>query len=294
MTVTGEAEDTQEWAESDSPTFTHMLQSDFPNHADGTAFYALGVYDELKGSFEDATGLQEPRALDFSQTYVYNQLGYRSDGRMVNVGWIRDLGTSVVREVRYDPTVGGGQLLAWPVQELDFLRQEVLGSSNGRELPAGHTMSLVTNGATAADIEFLFATSANAQLEVTVVALGLTVDLAVYGSNASIAVNRASANTKPTWQGATERLSSVVSAPHNGGDCSGTFFVPPGLTQVSLRLLIDGVSIEAFAVDGRGVCSFAHPTPPSKSSSAVFVTAGKANVTLVNATVWRMGQISDN
>ena len=32
------------------PPYTHMLQSDFPGHADGTAFYALGVYDESKGA----------------------------------------------------------------------------------------------------------------------------------------------------------------------------------------------------------------------------------------------------
>ena len=253
-----------------------MLQSDFPGHADGTAFYALGVYDESEGSFEHATGLQEPRALDFSETYVYNQLGYRSDGRMVNVGWIRDLGTSVVREVRYDPTVGGGQLLAWPVEELINLRQEVLGSSKDKLLPAGHTESLVTSGATTADMEFLFATSADAPLEVTVTALGLTVDLSVHGPNATIAVNRAAAASAPG---------------RNGVDCGGNFFVPTSLTQISLRLLIDGVSIEAFAVDGRGVCSFAHPTPPPKSSSAVFITSGKTDTTLLNGTVWRMGPI---
>jgi sucrose-6-phosphate hydrolase SacC (GH32 family) len=270
-----------------------MLQSDFPSHADGTALYALGVYDESEGSFEHATGLQEPRALDLSQTYVYNQLGYRSDGRMVNVGWIRDLGTSVVREVRYDPTVGGGQLLAWPVEELHELRQEVLGSSKGKLLQANHTESLVTSGATAADMEFLFATFADAPLEVTVTALGLTVDLSVHGSNATIAVNRAEAATStPGLQSAAARLSNAAAVPRNGVDCGGNFFVPKNLTQVSLRILIDGVSIEAFAVDGRGVCSFAHPTPPPKSSSAVLITSGRAETTLLNATVWRMGAIS--
>ena len=143
-------------------------------------------------------------------------------------------------------------------------------------------------------------------------------------------------------QSAAVRLSSA------GGDCGGSFFVPAGLTEVSLRVLVDGslflsfslslapphpptpphphphpqhththtfthlpsfsdwlcvclsyvcvcrVSIEAFAVDGRGVCSWAHPTPPPNSSSAVLVTAGQGDVTLVNATVWQMGPILDN
>ena len=56
--------------------YTHMLQSDFPGHPDGTAFYALGAYDEQAGSFDGVTGPLAPRALDFSPTFVYNQLGY--------------------------------------------------------------------------------------------------------------------------------------------------------------------------------------------------------------------------
>ena len=77
-----------------------MLQSDFPGQADGTAYYALGRYNPSNGTFDHTAA--EPRALDFSNTYVYNELGYRSDGTMVNAGWIRGLGTSVVREVTYD------------------------------------------------------------------------------------------------------------------------------------------------------------------------------------------------
>ena len=70
------------------------------------AFYALGTYNEAAGTFDGATGLDAPRALDFSETYVYNQLGYRADGSMVNAGWIRNLGTSVTRAVTFDPALG--------------------------------------------------------------------------------------------------------------------------------------------------------------------------------------------
>ena len=122
-------------AAAGTPAYTHMLQSDFPGQPDGAAFYVLGIYDEEKATFDSATGADEPRALDFSGfeiqnssfliqsssfliqnspflmqnsgTYVFNQLGLRSDGTMVNVGWIRNMGTSVVREVTYDPAFGG-------------------------------------------------------------------------------------------------------------------------------------------------------------------------------------------
>jgi len=48
--------------------YTHMLQSDFPGHSDGTAYYALGIYDDTAGTFLNAT--TDPSALDFSETYV--------------------------------------------------------------------------------------------------------------------------------------------------------------------------------------------------------------------------------
>ena len=88
-----------------------MLQSDFPGKSDGSAFYALGTYNEAAGTFDGATGLDAPRALDFSETYVYNQLGYRADGSMVNAGWIRNLGTSVTRAVTFDPALGAEKRL---------------------------------------------------------------------------------------------------------------------------------------------------------------------------------------
>lgn len=248
-------------------SYSHMLQSDFPGHADGTAFYALGSYDEAKGTFTGVSN--EPRALDFSENFVYNQLGTRADGTMVNVGWIRNMGTSVVRDVSYDLALGG-QLLAYPVPELTTLRTAVLGSTGGKNvtLPRTTNTSIVASGATAADMDLVFGIAPQG-LEVTVTALGFAVDLTVQagGSNATL------------------RVSSVA------GSCLGSFPLPPGLEQIALRLLVDGVSIEAFAAEGRGVCSFADIVAPIQS--AVVVTAGSLPVTLLNATVWKMGAILD-
>jgi len=170
--------------------YTHILQSDFPGHADGTAFYALGTYDEDKGTF---IASNEPRALDFSDNFVYNQLGSRADGSMVNVGWIRNMGTSVVRDVSYDPSLGG-QLLAYPVPELTALRTAVLGSTGGKHvtLPSTKNTSIVSTGATAADMELVFDIAPQG-LEVTVTALGFAVDLTVQpgGSNGTLRVSSA-------------------------------------------------------------------------------------------------------
>ena len=76
-------------------TYTHMLQSDFTGHADGTAYYALGTYDEAKSTFSGTTAPNDPRALDFSENYVYNQLGTRADGSMVSGAlWSGHIGLS--------------------------------------------------------------------------------------------------------------------------------------------------------------------------------------------------------
>eukprot|EP01048_Picozoa_sp_COSAG05_P038798 COSAG05_NODE_18890_length_301_cov_0.722772_1_plen_100_part_11 len=100
---------------------------------------------------------------------------------MVNAGWIRNLGTSVVREVSYDPSVGGGQLLSFPVAEVDTLRADVLGSTHGKPITlkqGGENLTLVANGATAADVELTFALEApQGGLDVVVTALGQTIDL---------------------------------------------------------------------------------------------------------------------
>ena len=74
------------------------------------------------------------------------------------------------------------------------------------------------------------------------------------------------------------------------GGCLGSSPLP-SLKQIGLRLLVDGVSIEAFVAEGRGVCSFADIVAPAQS--AVTVAAGSSPVTLLNATVWGMGAILD-
>lgn len=178
------------------------------------------------------------------------------------------MGTSVVRDVGFDPSLGG-QLLAYPVPELATLRTAVLGSTDGKSvtLLSMKNTSIVASGATAADMELVFGI-ASTGLEVTVAALGFAIDLTVEagGANATLRV-------------------------HYGGlpGCHGSFPLPPGLTQIELRLVVDGVSIEAFAARGRGVCSYAQTAAPSQS--AVVVAAGSSPVTVLNATVWQMSAI---
>ena len=53
---------------------------------------------------------------------------------------------------------------------------------------------------------------------------------------------------------------------------------------------MDGVSLEVFAAQGRGVCSVAIAKPPS-ASSAVVVAAASGDVVISNATVWQMSAI---
>ena len=246
-----------------SAGYTHMLQSDFPGQPDGTAFYALGTYNEQAGSFDGATGPLAPCALDFSPTYVYNQLGYRADGSMVNVGWIRNLGTSVVRAVSFDPALGG-QLLAYPVPELATLRTSTLGAVTK---PTALPTTLVASGAVAADIELLFALDASAGFGVTVTVLGgsaaVELSVAAGGANATIVLN----------------------------GCHGTFPLPAGLKEMALRLLVDGSVVEAFAAGGRGVCSVGVNAAAGPAAVVVAAAAGSAPVTLLNATAYNMSAI---
>ena len=157
--------------------------------------------------------------------------------------------------------------VAYPVRELSALRKAVLGSTDGKyvTIPSAQKKSLVASGATAADMELVFAAE---QLDVTVTALGVDVSLTVApgGVNATLSIA--------------------------GQACRGTFPLPAGLKEISLRLLVDGVSLEAFVAGGRGVCSFAtdvnNGSPPAQSAGIV-AAAGKSPVTLLNATVWQMG-----
>ena len=58
----------------------------------------------------------------------------------------------------------------------------------------------------------------------------------------------------------------------------------------SMLMVLYGIP-KAFAAGGRGVCSFADAVAPAQS--AVVVTAGSLPVTVLNATVWKMGAILD-
>ena len=76
-----------------------------------------------------------------------------------------------------------------------------------------------------------------------------------------------------------------------GAACAGTFYLPTAATEIALRVLLDGVSLEVFAAQGRGVCSYA--TASSLDSAVVVATAATSTSDIVvkNATVWQMTAI---
>eukprot|EP01045_Picozoa_sp_COSAG04_P005659 COSAG04_NODE_265_length_18593_cov_4.226776_15_plen_226_part_00 len=218
---------------------------------------------------------------------VYNQLGHRADGSLVNAGWIRNLGTSVTRAVSYDPELGG-QLMAVPVPEIATLRTSVLATvAKATPLPpAGKPMTLVADGASAVDIELVVAASAASDTSSSVSsACGASVT--VLGGAATVVLSRPADLRRP----------ATIAITGGGRNlCKGSFPLPAKLKALSLRVLVDGAVVEAFAAGGRGVCSVGVQAAAGPTAVLVAAAGGgglddAAATTMLNATVHNMSAI---
>ena len=219
---------------------------------------------------------------------VYNQLGHRADGSLVNAGWIRNLGTSVTRAVSYDPELGG-QLLAVPVPEIATLRTSVLATvAKATPLPpAGKPMTLVADGASAVDIELVFAASSAASDTSSSVSSACGASVTVLGGAATVVLSRPADLRRP----------ATIAITGGGRNlCEGSFPLPAGLSQLALRVLVDGAVVEAFAAGGRGVCSVGVQAAAGPTAVLVAAAGGgglddAAATTMLNATVHNMSAI---
>ena len=206
---------------------------------------------------------------------------------MVNAGWIRNLGTSVTRAVSYDPELGG-QLLAMPVPEIATLRTSVLATvAKATPLPpAGKPMTLVADGASAVDIELVFAASAASDTSSSVSsACGASVT--VLGGAATVVLSRPADLRRP----------ATIAITGGGRNlCKGSFPLPAGVSEFELRVLVDGAVVEAFAAGGRGVCSVGVQAAAGPTAVLVAAAGGgglgdAAATALLNATVHNMSAI---
>ena len=220
---------------------------------------------------------------------VYNQLGHRADGSLVNAGWIRNLGTSVTRAVSYDPELGG-QLLAVPVPEVATLRTSVLATvAKATPLPpAGKPMTLVADGASAVDIELVFAASSAASDTSSSVSSACGASVTVLGGAATVVLSRPADLRRP----------ATIAITGGGRNlCKGSFPLPTtGLNELALRVLVDGAVVEAFAAGGRGVCSVGVQAAAGPTAVLVAAAGGgglddAAATTMLNATVHNMSAI---
>ena len=139
---------------------------------------------------------------------------------MVNAGWIRNLGTSVTRAVSYDPELGG-QLLAVPVPEIATLRTSVLATvAKATPLPpASKPMTLVADGASAVDIELVFAASSAASDTSSSVSSACGASVTVLGGAATVVLSRPADLRRP----------ATIAITGGGRNlCKGSFPLPAG------------------------------------------------------------------
>jgi hypothetical protein len=198
----------------------------------------------------------------------------------------------------------GGQLLANPVPEIATLRAGVLASvSKTTPLPAADKpMSLVADGASAVDIELSVALEP-AVCYIILSAVGVSVT--VLGGAATVTLSRSASTSGGGGGGANATTAITAGGPSGRSLCKGSFPLPTDLQELlTLRILLDGSVIEAFASGGRGVCSVGVPAAASPWAVLVAAAGGKdkdvvagrvaklgSGVQLLNATVHNMSAI---
>ena len=186
-------------------------------------------------------------------------------------GWVIGMGTSITREIRWDPELES--LLSLPVPEVAALRGKVLGAIvTPTPLAPGELMTLVSSGATVADIEIVLGvpTSAtNVTIDVCgAVTLTLTVGDALGPSG----------RRTVTLGG---RVPTMIGAPK--------LELKTGETTIDARLLVDGNVVEIFVGGGRAVVTA--PGLTLAAPGSVSVSAATAGVSVHNATAWAMRSV---
>jgi sucrose-6-phosphate hydrolase SacC (GH32 family) len=198
---------------------------------------------------------------------------------------------TVVRSISFDAELQ--RLLAQPVAELAALRRTVLlrRALTITASPAKKEALLELRGAAAFDLELNVTLPSrsngdSASFSVTVLDFGVG---SFSRGGVTVALSALSASSVLMQIGTTERASGRWL----GGSSNHSFPLKAGerSSALQLRLLVDHLSVEAFAVGGRGVAStivdynVSLPFPPTPPSAYVLGAAG----TRVEMTAWEMG-----
>ena len=232
--------------------------------------------------------------------------------RLLNIGWAvgmgfdplhmkrggdRSGGLTVPRELNYDPATG--KLVANPVKELVNLRNATLASEENRRLTPGSRYNIpgTSGGAAAsADIELFLALPATGALAFTTIVLSnagyvSAMDPSSHGVIISVTVSAREADGTRTG---TAQISSHGAAPCNpespfctpnstapetsdGRSAIAPFAVLANEENVTVRVLVDRVIVEAFVQGGRAVFTKSF-FPPVGSDSAIHVGANASAV----------------
>jgi sucrose-6-phosphate hydrolase SacC (GH32 family) len=283
---------------TDPPMF--MVQSNVsadPNDgANAGGWYAVGHYNLSSNRFTPTVSGAAPQPVDFG-TLFCNELGADdpAQGRLLFLGNIaaRDNNhtlATVVRSISFDASLQ--RLLANPVAELAVLRRATLLSRSLTIGSAGKREALELRGAPAFDLELniTLPKRGDVSFSVTVLDFGVATPFSRGGVTLKLSASKASSASSVLMQiGTTDRTTGRWV----DGALNYSFPLKAGerTSPLHLRLLVDHLSVEAFAVGGRGVAStmvdynVSLPFPPTPPTAYFSGTAG----TRVVMTAWAMG-----
>ena len=254
---------------------THVLGGIAPPkpHRIGTAWYTLGKYNPVSGTFSNTT---EPAPFDGSEIVLFSQL-HVDDGRMLFMGWYNPCDSAachgaltVPREVTFDPETTS--LRSLPAPELAVLRGAVLGGPTSTRIASGKALGLLDRGSTAYDLVLNVTLPPQAGVRFALAVMAATPD----DASATLQLNVSS----PSLSGIR-----VVVLTGNAAGFASMVFKIPDMGKMPVRILADRTLAEVFIADGRGVVTL--PVVATRGNNT-FIAAG-VSVLEVESTAWEMG-----
>jgi sucrose-6-phosphate hydrolase SacC (GH32 family) len=259
-----------------------------------------------------------PDAAWFTAGYESGSMGEGGADRLLNIGWATAMsfdplhmrragdksgGLTVPREIRWEESTK--QLVANPVEELIGLRNSTLANETLVELRDGalHALEGTGGGAAAsADVELSFVLpTAGASATFGVVLLSSR-DAPSHANNRSgvtITASVGAALADGSRVGVLKLFVCGMAACVHGSKfpceqrcgyaiADEPFTVLKGESEVSMRVLVDRVIVEAFVQQGRAVVTKSF-IPPDSANSVVHLLSINGSTTASKATVWSMG-----
>ena len=267
-------------AKSSGDGVTHMLsgvEPPKPHHA-GTAWYSLGQYDPVAGTFSNTTA---PAPLDASEVVVFSQL-HVDEGRMLFVGWYNPCDSAtchgsltVPREVVFEPSTVS--MRSFPAPELAALRGAILGHHSPTAVGAGNSLALLDQHSDAYDLVLNVSLPGSSAVDFALAIFATNVDDASVLLQLNVSEKRA--------DGARD----VQMVGNIGSFGKMQFRVAKEMTSLDVRLLADRTVAEVFVAEGRGVVTLPISSRGNESKTGSWVVAGPKGLTGVEATVWEMG-----